>query len=81
MFGRVFESMVIVQVVENDVKSIIKCLKYISSGWDVIIAKFVKATSFNPPLTHIMILSLKYGIFPAELKIARHTTIQIRRSW
>ena len=34
-----------------------------------------KATSFNSPLTHIMILFLKYGIFTAERKIARHTTI------
>ena len=73
MVDRVLERMVIAPVVENEVKSIIKCLKDSSSGWDAISAKVVKAThsSFITPLTHIMNLSLRYGIFPAELKIAR----------
>ena len=73
MADRVLESMVIAPVVDNDVKSIIKCLKDSTSGWDAISAKVVKAThsSFITPLTHIMNLSLRYGIFPAELKIAR----------
>ena len=70
---RVLESMVIAAVVENKVKSIIKCFKDSSSGWDAVSAKVVKAThsSFITPLTNIMNLSLRYGIFPAELKIAR----------
>ena len=73
MVDRVLESMVTAPVVENEVKSIIKCLKDSSSGWDAISAKVVKAThsSFITPLTHIMNLSLRYGIFPAVLKIAR----------
>ena len=73
MESRVFESMVITPVVEEEVCSIIKSLKDGSAGWDAISARVVKAThsSFIVPLTHIMNMSLLNGVFPSESKIAR----------
>ena len=70
MVDRILESMVVAPVVENEVKSNIKCIKDSSSGWDAISAKVVKAThsSFITPLTHIMNLSLRYGIFQLNRK-------------
>ena len=73
MESRVFESMVITPVVEEEVCFIIKSLKDGSAGWYAISARVVKAThcSFIVPLTHIMNMSLLDGVFPSELKIAR----------
>ena len=73
MDNRVFESMVITPVVEEEVQAIIKSLKDSSAGWDDISARVVKTTysSFITPLTHIMNISLLNGVFPSELKIAR----------
>ena len=70
MVDQFLKSMVIAPVMENEVKSIIKCLKDSSSGWDAILAKAVKATyySFITPLTHIMNLSLRFGIFQLNWK-------------
>ena len=60
-------------VVEDEVTSIIKCIKDSSPGWDAISARVMKAThrAFITPLTHVMNLSLTLGVFPTELKIAR----------
>ena len=73
MGSRVFESMVITPVVEEELCSVIKSLKDGSAGWDAISAWVVKATysSFIVPSTHIMNMSLLNGIFPSELRIAR----------
>ena len=48
-------------------------LKSSSAGWDSISTDIVKSCfpCFITPLTHVMNLSIAYGVFPDELKIAR----------
>ena len=65
--------MAIMPIIKNDVIDIIKNLKVSSPGWDSISALVVKATypRFIEPLTHILNLSVMYGVFPSELKLAK----------
>ena len=67
------QSMAIMPIIKNDVIDIIKNLKVSSPGWDSISAVVVKATypCFIEPLTHILNLSLMYGVFNSELKLAK----------
>ena len=67
------QSMAIMPIIKNDVIDIIKNLKVSSPGWDSISAVVVKTTyrCFIEPLTHILNLSLMYGVFPSELKLAK----------
>ena len=60
-------------VSNNEVKDIILNLNNASPGWDNISAKIVKQTyqSFLEPLTFILNLSLKSGIVPDDLKLAK----------
>ena len=60
-------------IIKNDVIDIIKNLKVSSPGWDSISTVVVKATytCFIEPLTHILNLSVMYGVFPSELKLAK----------
>ena len=65
--------MAIMPIIKNDVIDIIKNQKVSSPGWDSISAVVVKATysCFIEPLTHILNLSVMYGVFPSELKLAK----------
>ena len=67
------QSMAIMPIIKNDVIDIIKNLKVSSPGWDSISAVVVKTTypCFIEPLTHILNLSLMYGVFPSEMKLAK----------
>ena len=67
------QSMAIMPIIKNDVIDIIKNLKVSSPGWDSISADVVKATypCFIEPLTHILILSVMYDVFPSELKLTK----------
>ena len=60
-------------VSNNEVKNIILNLNNASPGWDNISAKIEKQTyqSFLDPLTFILNLSLKSGIVPDDLKLAK----------
>ena len=73
MTERILDSMFIEDVVEKEVTEIIQDLKEGSVGWDDISAKVVKSTfgSCISPLVHVFNLSLKKGVFPSELKIAK----------
>ena len=66
-------SMYLEAVSNNEVKDIILNLNNASPGWDNISAKIVKQTyqSFLEPLTFILNLSLKSGIVPDDLKLAK----------
>ena len=66
-------SMYLEAVSNNEVKDIILNLNNASPGWDNISAKIVKQTyqSFLDPLTFILNLSLKSGIVPDDLKLAK----------
>ena len=61
------------EVVEDEVKTIIKNLKNSSAGWDSISTHVIKNSQacFISPLTHIMNLSISKGVFPCEMKIAK----------
>ena len=60
-------------IIQNDVINVIRNLKANSPVWDSIPAVVVKATyqCFMEPLTHILNLSVMYGVFPSELKLAK----------
>ena len=70
---RNLQSMAIMPIIKNYVIDIIKNLKVSSPGWDSIAAVVVKATypCFIEPLTHLLNLSVMYGVFPSELKLAK----------
>ena len=65
--------MVVLPVNQSEIIDIIKTLKHSRPGWDAISANVVKVTypCFIEPLAHIMNLSIKQGIFPNELKLAK----------
>ena len=69
----IMESIYLYNVTETEVRNIIYNLKFTSPGWDNLNAKVVKHTFdlYLQPLIHILNLSLKQGIFPNELKIAK----------
>ena len=69
--------MAIMPIIKNDVIDIIKNLKVSSPGWDSISAVVVKATypCFIESLTYILNLSVMYGVFPSELKLAKVTPL------
>ena len=73
MKNRIVDEMYVNDVVEDEVKCIVKNLKESSPGWDDISAKVIKITvdSFTSPLVHVLNLSLSSGVFPSELKMAR----------
>ena len=73
MKNRIDNEMLMEEVMEDEVKAIIKNLKDSSSGWDSISSSVVKSTSEGiiTPLTHVFNLSVIKGVFPSELKIAR----------
>ena len=73
MKDRNVQSMLIVPVFEDEVKSIIKNLKINSPGWDSISAVVLKSTHDNVirPLTYILNLSMTKGVFPNEMKLAK----------
>ena len=73
MKNRIDNEMIMEEVMEDEVKAIIKNLKDSSSGWDSISSSVVKSTSEGiiTPLTHVFNLSVIKGVFPSELKIAR----------
>ena len=70
-------SMVLLPTENNEVISIIKNLKNNSPGWDAVAAKVVKASysSFIEPLTHILNLSIRNGVVPIEMKLAKVTPL------
>ena len=70
-------SMVLLPTENNEVISIIKNLKDNSPGWDAVAAKVVKASysSFIEPLTHILNLSIRNGVVPIEMKLAKVTPL------
>ena len=57
----------------NEVIKIIKDLKSSSAGWDEIDASIFKSSlqSIIIPFTHICNLSLRDGVFPNEMKVAK----------
>ena len=65
--------MAIMPIIQDDVINVIRNLKASSPGWDSISAVVVKAIypCFIEPLTHILNLSVMYGVFPSELKLAK----------
>ena len=67
------QSMAIMPIIQNDVINVIRNLKASNPGRDSISAVVVKATypCFIEPLTHILNLSVMYGVFPSELKLAK----------
>ena len=69
--------MAIMPIIQNDVINVIRNLKASSPGWDSISAVVVKATyqCFTEPLTHIFNISVMYGVFPSELKLAKVTPL------
>ena len=73
MKDRVVNSIVLDEVISDEVNSIIRNLKEGSSGWDGISASVLKTTytSFIEPLTHVLNISITRGVFPNELKVAR----------
>ena len=73
MKNRVGQSIVLDEVVSNEVNVIIKNLKEGSSGWDGVSAAVLKTTYNNiiAPLTHVLNISISQGVFPNELKVAR----------
>ena len=54
-----------------------KKMKTNSPGWDAVAAKVVKASyaSFIEPLTHILNLSIRNGLVPIEMKLAKVTPL------
>ena len=67
------ESIFITPVCQDEIRKYVKSLKESSAGWDGITGKVVKLVIENitDPLVHVINLSLKEGVFPEELKIAR----------
>ena len=61
------------QVTDKEVKDIVLSLKVCSPGWDLINSKIIADSIENlvNPLKHVLNLSLKKGVFPKELKIAK----------
>ena len=61
-----------VPVTENEISKIIGCFKESAAGWDNIKANVIKHIKniVCIPLKHICNLSLSWGVFPNELKIA-----------
>ena len=66
-------SIVILNVSPEEVRKVISSLKHSSPGWDQMPAFILKkcVNNYIKPLTHIINSSLKEGIFPNELKLAR----------
>ena len=73
MKNRIIDSIYLTEVIDEEIKNIIRNLNDGSAGWDSISCTVIKSTSDTilTPLVHIFNLSLKKGIFPSELKIAR----------
>ena len=73
MKNRVVHEMLISEVVEDEVRDLMKNLKDSSAGWDCISSSVVKSTYENiiSPLTYVSNLCISQGVFPTELKIAR----------
>ena len=66
-------SIVILNISQNEVLSVISSLKHSSPGWDQMPASILKpcVNNYIAPLTHIINQSLIEGVFPNELKLAR----------
>ena len=60
-------------VTEKEVKDISLSLKICSPGWDLLSTKLIQCNNdiLIKPLKHVLNLSLKEGVFPKELKIAK----------
>ena len=65
--------MLVLPVIEDEVKLMIKNLKNSSPGCDSICSAVVKAAYSNciTPLTYVLNLSILKGAFPVEMKIAK----------
>ena len=66
-------SILVPHITESEVCNVIRLLKNSSSGWDELQPKIYKPHMelYIKPLTNLINLSIKQGIFPDELKIAR----------
>ena len=73
MNERVFNTIFLQPVVENEVNTILKRLKKSTAGWDMIKGDIVQVISLSilKPLVHVLNLSISQGTFPNELKIAK----------
>ena len=71
--NNVMYSIVISTVSEHEIMQIVSILKNSSAGWDEIPASVGKKCiqSYIKPLTHIINMSLREGVFPYELKLAK----------
>ena len=69
----VINSIVIPEISIMEIRNIISSIKNSSPGWDDIPAFVAKKCMdyYIAPLTHIVNCSVKQGIFPSELKLAR----------
>ena len=69
----ILNSIVIPTISETEVVAAIKILKNTSAGHDEVQAHILKQNVqlFIKPLTHLVNSSIKNGIFPDELKIAK----------
>ena len=69
----VMNSIVVPDITTTEVRKIILSLKNSSPGWDEIPASIAKrcVNNYIEPLTHIINQSLKEGVFPSEMKLAR----------
>ena len=69
----IINSIVILDVSNEDVTKVINSLKHSSPGWDQMPASIMKQCTkhYIKPLTHIIKKSFNEGVFPSELKLAR----------
>ena len=72
MKNKIFESMFIEPVTQDEIVKLIGNLKDSACGWDELSTKFIKLSleCIVAPITHICNQSLQEGIFPQQLKIA-----------
>ena len=61
------------KITKSEIETIVRSLKNASAGFDDIHAKIIKCTYqlFIDPLAHVLNLSLKNGVFPDEMKLAK----------
>ena len=70
-FRSTLNSISIPIISELEVVAAIKSLKNSSAGYDEVPARILKQNIFIKPLTHLINYSIKEGIFPDKLKIAK----------
>ena len=68
-----FNSIITIEITDDKIFNIISTMKNSASGFDELPAFIVKQCSklYVKPLCHVLSLSIRQGVFPNELKLAK----------